>query len=135
MQQVYQMYGTGDGDGRAVIDVRTDGTIVAVYADMVTPDASAAGVEQLELSFASSSNFNNNDATSIIASGMAVAPVIVDAVTNVESVHLNLDREGMAVPVAAGERLHLHINTTGAARCVLNIVIDEKGGTRAVRRR
>lgn len=132
MQQIYQMHGLGIGDSRSVIDVRNDGKIVAVYADLIddTGTPSAGNTISWELSFASASNFQTNDATSVIAAGTGVCDASASCVAR-------FTQDLLDIPVQAGERLFVHHGGADNAgtRTNLLVVIDEKGSSSRVSRR
>lgn len=133
MQQPYQLYGTGDTDAAAMIDVRTDGDIVAVYGTV--SDVGMAGGDEVtaELSFGSVSMHTTNDATQVIARATLTTDATAAGLLTPGEVRM----ENLKIPVAAGERLYLHLNgSTANTKGRFIVVIDEKGTSgRSPRRR
>lgn len=133
-----QMYGTGSGgveNAVASIDVPEDGRLVgcqwAMYGDL---DADQEFLEA-ELSFMATNQLSTNDARGAISSVKCRANLTTSgaAVNGVNTHH------PMNLPVAAGERLYLHISATAGvnsvAHAMLHFEFPGTPGRRSQRRR
>lgn len=117
---IYQLYGTAaaSADSIANLDIQFTGEIVAwqmtaAGASMATAD-DAFGVE---CSFLSSSMFASNDARGVICRVQNQ----IGAAGGQSEVHESLS--GLAIPVVAGERVHLHAAVSGGTGTVAAFVL------------
>lgn len=133
-----QMYATASGDSAANIDVPADGDIIgyAIFLSGNTIDAGGDGIES-ELSFGSSNQLTTNDARNVIGSHGILGNDIQTAETFRSSDAITISFHGDGIPVAAGERIHMHIKVTGGAviKVVRAILYFRFAGTLRVRRR
>lgn len=133
---VYKLQAAGSGgteNSLASLDVQFDGDIVGMFGTMMADLDADAELIQAELSFMSSNTVGSNDARgsllllqgrmSLTTSGVALLAV-------------NDGISGLAIPVAAGERLHLHVvSTAGVSSAVTFYVYVADGAPSDLRRR
>lgn len=110
---IYKLYAlaTSDTDAAASIDIQLDGFIVAyaVEVNAVGADALNDG-GQVEVSFASTNGLSSNDTKSSFAHAYAQQGFLT---TGGSMVRANSTLSGLAIAVAAGERIYMHIELTG----------------------
>lgn len=133
-----QIFSSGTGDSTASLDVPSDGEIKAVAWIVGASGMDAdADLVQAEVSFGSSNQFGTNDSRSVIAAAeIRVSAATVASIANTSLVE-HMDFGGDGVPVAAGERIHLHITrSTGVSANVKAILYMRlRGAGRALPRR
>ena len=137
-ETVIQMYGgpSTDTDGVSSIDVPEDGEIMGVQITMQAPAMVEAKEMQCEISFLSSSQFTTNDARGVIARNtIATSTVTTNGGANAHGISNIIFHKGLSVN--AGERIHLHFETSDTALCRIHALIQFKfkGGVRTARRR
>lgn len=127
MGSVIKMYGAGDGDTDvlAQVDIPMSGSLIglqwAVAADL------DADVEYLvaQLSFRSTGTFTTNDDRGVISE---VRAQISLTTSGVSPVAINNYVPLPDIPIAAGERLYLHINASAGLNslvgCMLHFDFD-----------
>ena len=116
------------------VDVPEDGAIEAVVATISDSTLLATEGVTAELSFLSSNQLATNDARGIIYSIVLFAGGTTGR--NKSSEITSVSFPG-GIPVAAGERIHMHVNVVGApsARCTFIMYMSTKGGGRRSRAR
>lgn len=135
---VIKMYSAAAGDSVVQVDVPNDGEIVGVHGTVAGLGLDADGdFVRAELSFLSTSQLVTNDARgSIFALEIMVTAATVASVTKTsESVFVNLPD---GIPVAAGERLHMHVADAAGVSPSTTFMIyfaTRKAPTRRSRRR
>lgn len=106
---VYKLYGAGSGgteNSIASLDVQFDGTIVAIHGSMqMDLDADGEAVNY-EVSFLSSNTVAVNDSRG----SLMIMNGITSAATGLGSRQSSVS--GLSIPVAAGERIHMHVTST-----------------------
>ena len=137
-ESVIQMYGgpSTDTDDVSSIDMPEDGQLMGVHISMQSPSMSQAKEMQCEVSFLSSSQFVTNDARGIIAhSTLATSTPTTSGGGPAFSNSYIIYHSGL--PIAAGERIHLHFETSDSVLCRIHVLLifKFKGGIRSVRRR
>ena len=126
---IYQLYGTAssDTDSVANLDIQFPGHIVAYscHLNAVGMDALNDGAG-MEVSFLSSNCFTTNDCRGTIGRATLLAGVLTSGGFPA-STDSNL--AGLSIPVAAGERVHLHIDlqggTTSATAYAILYIADQ----------
>lgn len=111
--EVYKLYATATADttSAATLDVREDGHIVAMLGLLTVTNADALNDGAVcEVSFASSSGFASNDTHASILTMGAFQGFLTSGGGPVQD---RVALSGLAIPVVAGERLHLHVDVTG----------------------
>ena len=137
-ETIVQMYGgpSADTDDVSAFDVPEDGVIKGYQIDMQAPSMTSGKGMQTEISFLSTSQFITNDARGLIGRcSMATAVVTVEGGSNAQGYASQVFDKG--ITVAAGERVHLHFETTDSVLCRIHVLLifEFKGGIRATRRR
>lgn len=111
---LYKLFGTGaaDADAVAALDIQVDGHIVAMTLEVwaVGADALNDGIE-CEISFASTNGFASNDTKASLIHAVATQSFLTSGGSVVRAFS---SISGLAIEVAAGERLFLHANVVGA---------------------
>lgn len=110
---IYKLYATGTtgADDLAALDIQFQGLITAWYVFGWASGLSADNDTcQGEISFLSASTFTSNDARGTIAMFGISQAFITSGMAN-QSVSTGLSN--LAIPVSAGERIHMHIGTNG----------------------
>lgn len=110
---LYKLYAqvTVDTDAAASLDIQVDGFITAVGAEVNAVGADALNDGgQVEVSFASTNGFASNDTKS---SFMHVICQQGFLTTGGSAVRAYNALSGLAIAVAAGERIYMHIELTG----------------------
>ena len=110
---VYKLYATGTagGDGLATLEVSKDGWIVLADLDLNALGADALGDGlSAEVSFASTNGLGTNDTKSSF-----IATRVFQNFLTSGGGPLRAEKQvpGIAIPVSAGERLHLHAAVAG----------------------
>lgn len=109
---VYKLYAALTGDAAASVDVQRDGHIVAISGDIAVTGADALNDGMTcELSFASTSGFAANDTKASLLTLRAFQGFLTSGGSSVQK---HADVSGLAVAVAAGERLYLHMLLSGS---------------------
>jgi len=115
--KVYKMYAQAmtSTDAAASYDVQEDGEICSVLLDIIgTADDALNDGGGSEVSFASVSGFSTNDTRASIVGGRQNQGFLTSGGGPVgKSVFITFAPYG--IPVAAGERLYLHIIVTGTS--------------------
>lgn len=139
MESVIQMYGTAsaDSDSVAQIDVPEDAHLHFALLNIRSPSGmTSAKYAQMEVSFLSSSQFSTNDARGIIGRCQISGGTVTTSgqVSADGQAHLHFPK---GISVVAGERIHLHIETSDTVliTCHALLVFKFKGGIRQGRRR
>lgn len=102
---------TADANAVASLDIREDGHIVAIAAeiDVTGMDVLNDGA-QAEVSFASTSGYYTNDThASMLTVGTRLGAITTGGV----QAHAQREISGLAIAVAAGERIYAHLDVTG----------------------
>lgn len=136
---VYKLYGSvaADTDAAAQLDIQVDGHIVAMSLEVWATGADALNDGlQAEVSFASTNGFASNDTKSSIIHAAANQGFLTSGGGPVRGYS---QVSGVAIEVAAGERLYLHIDNTGGittnAQAYLFVMPLANGSARALARR
>lgn len=133
---IYKLYGFADGDSIASLDIQMDGDITAVHMS-----TSPVGFDALddavsaECSFLSSNSFGNSDTRGSIMIIQSRLGMLTQGGCNSA---VNAQISSMEVPVAAGERIHLHIALGGgtvSAGTHAYLYVRDKGTPRIPGRR
>ena len=140
--KTYKMFAsvTAATDGAASYDVQEDGKICAVLVDINVTGADALNDGgNCELSFASVSSFNTNDVRASIL-GVGVFQGFLTSGGGPTSKNAFITFSPNGIPVAAGERIFLHISVGGtvtavAVRAWLYHGVEEQSGRAGVTRR
>lgn len=99
----------GTENDLASIDIQSDGTLYAVHA-AVQCDLDADGeFARAEVSFLSTQTIGSNDSRGSI---FGVAKRVSLTTSGVGDGGINAGLSGLRIPVMAGERVHLHANST-----------------------
>lgn len=136
---LYKLYGSvsTDTDAVAQLDIQVDGHIVAMSLEVwcSAADGLNDGAEA-EVSFASTSGFTSNDTKSSLIHAAALQGFLTSGGGPVRG-YSNI--QGVAIEVAAGERIYLHLNLTGTVTAFavgyLYVMAIEGGSARASARR
>lgn len=128
---------TTDGNGIAALDIREDGFIVAINMtlDILGADVLNDGAIY-EVSFASTTGILTNDTKA----SLAACSVYLGAITTGgHASHGSTIVTGLAIAVAAGERMYLHIDVNGtvsaSGQCYLYTMPSSPVNSRAANRR
>lgn len=105
---IAKLYGTGNADGVAMLEISKPAKIIAIHAVIRQNNLTTNAGAQFELSFSSSSGFANNDTRASFFGGAIVRNLSTNG-ANLSSLCFGL--ASLAIPVAAGERLYLHIES------------------------
>lgn len=131
---VYKLYATGtaDTDAAASLDIQVDGHIVAASLDVWVTGADALNDgARAEVSFASTSAFGSNDTKASILHAASMQGFLTSGGGPVQSRSFIT---GVAIEVAAGERMYLHVDVTGTmvffAQAYLYVMAAARGGGR-----
>lgn len=111
---VYKLFSseTASGDAQATLDIQRDGHIVAISGDVSVQGADALNDgASVELSFASTSGFGSNDTKASLLTMRAHQGFLTSGGGPVTK---RADVAGIAIAVAAGERLYLHFEVAGS---------------------
>lgn len=137
--QVYKLFANvaATTEAAAVLDIQFDGVIEGVLLNIImTAGDALADAGRAEVSFASTSGFANNDTRASFAGiGVQQGFLTTGGGPLHDSVFLTL---GKGIPIAAGERIYLHIQLFGGAGNILVsawLYTATDGGGRASRRR
>lgn len=135
---VYKFFGQGTGgaqDSVATIDIQFDGDIVGMSLEnRSTSGMASTDFISAELSFLSVNTFTSHDARgSLIETSFTLHDAGTGATAKVGRNQLS----GIAVPVNAGERVHLHLNASAgeAQNCVGYVYVADNAPTVPIRRR
>lgn len=113
---VFSVLAANVGDSTAAVDVPQDGFIESIFADTRGAAMDAQGDSySVELSFASSNTFANNDARISI---MEINEVQNFLTSGGSASGKNVYLFGLNIPVFAGERLHVHTAVAGGTSAV-----------------
>jgi hypothetical protein len=112
-------------DAAAAIDVREDLTIEGIFLNLTAAAPIDNATIKMEVSFGSTSAFTSNDTTASLAS-LAIATEAGAAGTAQFGQAVFIP---MAEKVQAGERIYLHINTSGGATTVQATAYIYGGGS------
>lgn len=137
---IYKLYGTTatDTDALAQVDIQVDGHIVAASLELWTGAADAlTDGAQAEVSFASSNGFSSNDTKSSFIHAAAQQTFLT---SGGGPVNARTVLTGLAIEVAAGERIFLHVDISGAITCffvayLYVMALGDSAGRPAARRR
>lgn len=131
---VYKLYGTGNTDNLANLDIVKGGRITGIQwgveADLDVDLETARG----ELSFSSASGFTTNDTKSSISTVRAIASDTGTAASN-KLIAINFFVGPLSIAVVEGERLYLHGAGTTITASVTIYVDDGIGSGRPAGRR
>jgi hypothetical protein len=126
---ICKLYGsvTTSTDGAASLDCVADGLIVGLLLEINAETASANAAARMEVSFASTNGFTSTDTRNSIG---GVETVVSQATAaGVLNNSRSLMMPGLRIPVAAGERLYLHVGTSASftvrARAWIYVNSDE----------
>jgi len=110
---VMKMFGTttSSADSIATIDVPEDSVLEAILINMNVLGGADCGAN-VEISFSSSSGFNNNDTRASIAGAVTWMELTTQGATNTAK---NIAITNLGVECNGGERLHLHVQELGVA--------------------
>lgn len=133
---IYKLFASTSGDSVASLDIQLDGEIQAIHmsGEAVAADALDDGYKA-ELSFLSTNTFSNNDVRGSLMTIQAKLGLLTQGGGNVAT---NAQISSLGIPVAAGERVHLHISFAGgisAAAVFAYMYIQDKGTPRIPGRR
>lgn len=133
---IYKLYGGSSGDDAASLDIQIDGEIEAILmsADVAGADALNDGVIA-EVSFLSTNGFGSNDVRGSLMTVQCRQNFLTSGGGNMAT---NMAVGGISIPVAAGERVHLHILDRGSptSRSVhAYLYVRDKGTARVLTRR
>lgn len=135
--EAIKMHGTTSADGTATIDVPTDGTIVGILGKIRSMSSATGTGYKMELSFASSNGFDNNDTRS---SFFGLESVLQAGAAGASPADREVYAGGLAIKVSAGERLHMHIADIGSpspdvvAATAWLYLVPARGGRASARR-
>lgn len=125
---VYKVFAAGTGgteDGAAQLDIQFDGEIQALFGSVIGDLDTDTDKVKAELSFISTNSLTNNDTRgslitiSEFASIGAAGAVVTQA---------NAGVSGISIPVAAGERVWLHIVASANVDSEVTMYIYVKDG-------
>jgi hypothetical protein len=124
---IYKLYGQNavSADGQASVDVREDDSIEAIALSMLTIQPVDGMQWGMEVSFGSSSQFTINDTNSTIISMKDSWRLVTSGAASTGK-HLVLPQ--LNIPISAGERIFLHLNTTNAVTIQATAFLYTKGG-------
>lgn len=123
MGSVIKMYANGTGGAEnavAQIDVPMSGALIGVqwaYSAELDGDSDDG---QAQLSFRSSGAFTTNDDRGIISEIRTITELITSGVANA---FVNVYHPLPNIPIAAGERLYLHLNTTASTPSYIGVLL------------
>lgn len=108
---IYKLYASSGGDSVASLDIQMDGTITAIHMSIkvIGIDALDDGGDA-ELSFLSTNSFGSND---VRGSLMTIQCKVGLLTQGGGPASANAQVSSLEIPVAAGERIHMHIAFTG----------------------
>ncbi len=133
---IYKLYASEAGDSVANLDVQLDGIITAILMT-----CEARGVDSInegiraEVSFLSINTFITTDTRGSLMIIQSISGLLTSGMLNTAT---NMNVSGLEVPVAAGERIHLHIadvGTLSARAAHAYLYITDKGIARPAARR
>lgn len=133
---IYKLYSAAFGDSTASLDIQLDGVIQSIHMT-----GRANGIDALndgfeaEVSFLSTNSFTSNDTRGSLMIIQSCLGMLTDGGGNLS---VNAQISTLMVPVAAGERVHLHAaaiggSTGGAVHAFL--FVEDKGIQRISGRR
>lgn len=117
MGSTVKMYSTGTS---AQIDIPMSGDLIGIQWAMQS-DADADGdYYQAQVSFRSAASYTTNDDRGVISEVVAQFQLVTSgAVVN----HINTYIPLPDIPIAAGERLYLHVDSTGGVTCSVRAIL------------
>lgn len=109
---IYKLYSSAAGNSVASLDIQLDGIITAIFMTgrVTGVDATDEGFEA-EVSFLSTSTLTSNDARGSLMIIQSMLSLVTSGGMNSG---INAGLASLEVPVAAGERIHLHISDSGS---------------------
>lgn len=140
--KVYKLFasGTVSADGAASLDIQEDGQLCAALLDLTATAADALDDGgSAEISFSSTSGFTTNDTRASILGISRNQAFLTSGGGGVGgSVFMTFAPHG--IPMAAGERIYLHLGVTGSGptvrvRCWLYYCVTGPGSRSRVGRR
>lgn len=133
---IYKLFASAAGDSIASLDIQLDGDMMAIHMTMHVSNCDllddGAGAE---LSFLSSNSFASSDTRGSL---MIIQSRLMMLTTGGGNAGVNANISSLEVPVAAGERIHMHIQLTGgasAANTHAYMYVRDKGTPRIPGRR
>lgn len=132
---IYKLYNefTSSADSGALLDIQFDGVITAIDWNVRADLDADTEAYNVELSFLSTNTFTVNDSRGSISMVGAQASGTPGFIDHVVAKGLS----GLAIPVTAGERVHLHGTLAGTAsvraHCYLHV--EDRADPRLRRRR
>ncbi len=133
---IYKLYGTGDGESISSVDVQMDGIIQSLMMTGYCTGADALNDGFFaELSFLSSNSKTSSDTRGSLMIIQSLFGLLTSGGFNSG---VNMGVSSLEIPVAAGERVHLHISQLGgitAAFVHAFMYVRDKGTVRAAGRR
>lgn len=133
---IYKLRANDNGDSVASLDIQIDGIITAIYMTGKGSDVNAQDDGWMaETSFLSSNSFGVND---VRGSLMIIQSELGALTSGGLNTAVNANISSMEIPVAAGERIHMHIlkiGTTGSCTVHAYLYVLDKGTPRIPGRR
>lgn len=125
---------TVDTDSAATIDVQDDGVIEGIFADLSSNGMDALDDSaDMEISFSSSNSFTTNDArASIMTMRVGQQFLTSGGGSNGKAAWIS---PPTGIPVAAGERIHLHLQRTAGVTVIVHAYLYLVARRGRVRRR
>lgn len=133
---IYKLFASAAGASAASLDIQMDGEIKAMHMSIQpnTMDALDDGAES-EVSFLSTASWSSNDTRGSL---MIVQSKLGMLTTGGGNVAINASLSSLSIPVAAGERVHLHVAVAGGTvSCPSHayLYVEDKGLPRVPGRR
>lgn len=133
---IYKLHASTAGDSVASLDIQLDGEIESIHMAMFAADCDALNDAALaEMSFLSTNSFTSND---VRGSLMIVQSGIGFLTQGGGNMAQNANISSLQIPVAAGERIHLHISLIGGCSSAAThgyMYVRDKGTPRIPGRR
>lgn len=133
---IYKLYSGTAGDSVASLDIQLDGEIESI---LMSCDASGVNLMdegvQVEVSFLSTNTFAVNDSRGSLMIIQSRSGLLTSGALNSA---INMSVSALGVPVAAGERIHLHIldiGTISGRTGMAYLYVRDKGVSRMAPRR
>lgn len=108
---IYKLFGSTGGDSIASLDIQMDGEIKSIHMTCRANGVNAADEGMVaEISFLSTNTFGANDARGSL---MMIQTNVGLLTSGMGPSAINASISSLEIPVAAGERVHMHISDFG----------------------
>lgn len=129
---IYKLFGAGSGgteNSLASLDIQNEGVIVGIWGSLLGDLDADTETLSVEASFLSTNTIASNDARGSLFLLSAQTAGAANFLSQ------NAGISGLAIPVAAGERVHLHVVASAGVTCSAHIYLHVNDGASAELRR